>query len=591
MKETGKQLIILFITLLLFSPDTFAGDDDVTVSASVNNNIVYTGEHFTLNLEAISSAVRSVSRPQFPAVDGIRLVSPNPATTTGFSMVNGVTTATYGYRYTLRADQEGVYTIPGIDFRIDGKTYTTEPIEIRVVKREQVQQQRQELPEIYLQLELSNESPFVGQQVTANIVLYFRNDIDILSYQPVSAWRTEGFWLENLNEGMANPRAETVMIRGVRYRKAVLMSYALFPTRAGKLNLGSYAIRANVRFSGRYDDATQRFFSGFGRTQRNVDLESEARELTIRRLPAPQPESFTGAVGRFSINREITDSELNLGEPLEIITTIEGTGNISLINHPRFSVPEEFERFQPQENTNIQKTQSAIRGSKTFTDILIGRQVGEFEIPDAEFSWFDPASGRYVTRTLPAQIVSVIRDPGLVGARVDDNRLTLSPVIGVTTWRKNDGRNPYSAWWFWLIAILPLIIFAAARHRRIYLERMQHDSAFYRYQRADEHAQEILHSANQKASENRWRDAYGLLHRAVAIYIADRLNLPPAGHSDAHIVSLVREKGADQSLINQISRLLNQFSSIQYAPESMAESFEHDAEQARDVIRKCKKIL
>lgn len=559
---------------------------DIRVTASVNSTIVYEGEQFVVNVEVSGSALQSVPRPATPELEGLIYVSRSPSTSSSISIVNGVRSSTFGFRYFLRGDRVGRYTIPAFTLLIEGITYRTDPIQIEVIRRDQPDRRRNEQPDIFLQLELSNENPWVGQQVTANVVLYFRGDMDILSFQPLSSWRTEGFWLQNLNEDGVNPRAETVMLNGVRYRKATLSSFALFPTRAGTLNIGEYAIRANVRITGRMDDMAQRFFSGFGRTQQSVDLNTEAVELSVRRLPQPQPEGFTGAVGRFEISRRLVPNDVTIGEPLELVTTIEGRGNIPLINAPTFEVTEAFERFQPQEMTNINRVGDLIAGNKTFTDVLIGRQAGAKEIPAGVFSWFDPQTGRYVTRSLASIPVTIRRDLSQVSGRVEESRLNLRPVIGVTVWRQQQDISPYKAWWFWFLAALPLIIFAIAWQRNRYLERMRTDATFSRYQLAEEVAQKTIESSFEKSEVGNWRGAYGDLHRALSVFISDRTGLPPTGHSDATLGSALKEKGIDATFADNITKTLTKYSTIQYAPENVRDSFERNVEETRDFIKK-----
>ncbi len=589
MRKTGKTLLFILSILSGFAVQATASDG-IEVSASVLNSIVYAGEQFSISVQVETPGNRSVSRPQLPELDGLRYISRTPSTNTSYSIVNGVASTSFGFRYFLIADTPGRYTIPSFTFVIEGRTFNTQPINVEVVERGRQPQTGTQLPEIYLQLELTTSNPYVGQQLTAELVLYFRSDIDILSYQPVSSWRTEGFWLENLSEGRGNPRAETVMIQGVRYRKATLMSYALFPTRAGELSLGSYTINVNMRRTARHEDLRERFFSGFGRAQQSVEVRSEAKKIPVRRLPAPFPEGFTGAVGRFSVERTISDQEVYIGEPLEMITTINGSGNLALINHPNHALPEEFDRFNPQESTDIQKSGNVISGSKTFRDVIIPRRAGMLEIPESVFSWFDPGAGRYRTTRLVAQQVRVTRDMSQVMTRAEETRLSLRPVIGVTTWAQHHQLNLFSTWWFYLLAVLPFLIVFLGWARWSYKNRMSTDAGFARYNLADKRAENTLNEAAMKINDTRWRDAYGLLHKAVAIYIADRLGLPEIGYSNAQLAEEMSKKGAGVQLTDQIRKVLDRFSTIQYAPDAEKDSFNDDKLRAESIIRKCRKL-
>lgn len=591
MKKIGKLIAPLVLALALtgaLAPESVA--DDIRVSASVSENIVFVGENFVLSIEATGPSMQTLPRPQMPTIDGLRLLSNIPAISTSMSVVNNVATATYGLRYTFRAERAGTFTIPAFTFSINGRTHTTEPIRIEAVERGSGQAVT-ERPEIFLQLELSEPRPYVGQQVTANLVLYFRNDIDIISYQPASSWRTEGFWIENLNEGGANPRAESVLLDGVRYRKATLISYALFPTRAGNLRLGSYEIRANIRYSGRYDQTSPRVFMGFGRSQRSVDIASQEREISIRSLPSPQPETFTGGVGRFEVKRDISTQSVLLGEPVEVVTTFEGTGNVFLINQPKKEFPEEFEAFAPQENTDIRKAGETVSGVKSFTDILIPRRTGSFEIPATRVSWFDDRSARYVTRELPAISLTVLRDPNDIIAHVEQVQLNLRPVTGVTLWHRPAERGIVPGFWFWGLVGLPFLVLIGAWLRRRHLDRLRNDIAFSRRTMAMEQASKRLGKADESAQLGDWRDAYGMLHKAISVFIADMMNLPASGLSDKEIAEAARTGSGSDELGRELGILLVRFSTIQYAPETGEAAYQKDRKNTEALIRKLKRAL
>jgi hypothetical protein len=237
MIETGKmRLLTLFMLLgIYFGFTPIAQTQDFTLEASLSENQVFVGEQFSLSIEVKGSALRSIDLPVMPDIEGIRILSATPSRGQSISIVNGQTTTVTSYTYTLIARETGTFRIPPILVTVDGEEHVTNSLEVQVLQQRSLQSNPgQRRPDIFAEIEIDDDSPFVGQQLIASLVIYFKTGIEVTSYQPASGWRTDGFWKEQL-ENIEQPQAETVIIGDVRYRKATLLRYALFPSRSGEL--------------------------------------------------------------------------------------------------------------------------------------------------------------------------------------------------------------------------------------------------------------------------------------------------------------------------------------------------------------------
>ncbi|MCH8558404.1 MAG: BatD family protein [Balneolia bacterium] len=565
-----------------------ADQQQVQATATVNTSRIFVGERFILTLEVSAPRLQNVRRPSLPELEGVTILSRTPTSTSSFSIVNGVSTASNGFRFTLEATNEGSFTIPPIEMEVDGEVYLTNELTINIQSRARMQQ-RGPQDDIYLRLELSNERPFSGEQINAQVVLYYKSEINVMSYQPSSAWRTEGFWLERVTDERG-PRAETVIIDGMQFRRAVLMSYVLFPTRSGNVNIGEYSVNATVRQTSRFGD-TSRFFDGPGRSQRTVTLRSEPVELSVRPLPTPQPPGFTGAVGQFQVSRSIENPEVIIGEPLEIETRFSGTGNVMLIDQPAFDFPEGFENFRPVEQIEVNKSPTGVSGSKTFTDVLIARRVGNYTLPAVEVSWFNPQLGRYQSTTLPAVRLAILRDEDQEFTFVDERRIRVSPATGLVRWFVEDEAQLSSRLWFRFLMVLPFFILIPAWIVRRRNQRLTSDIAYARSKNAMKRAEEQLGASSLFAAEQNFKDAYRMLHKSVAGYIADKQNLPETGLSDTYLISTVRKKGAPQPLLSRMDALFKTMTDISYSPGSGSATYSKDRNEAEAIIKELKKVL
>ncbi|MDZ7683550.1 MAG: BatD family protein [Fodinibius sp.] len=276
MKRIGKFAgVISFWAILLALPLGQAHSQSVSVDASVSETTIYSGERLRFSIE-ISGSFNNVSRPELPSeFEGLRLLSNNPSVGRSYSYVNGQSSTSYTYTYQLVAQTKGQHTIPAATVTIDGEQYSTDPIDIEIIDRnESAQSGDSATPDIFLQLEVSDQQPVVGQQIITDVVLFFRDGLEVNSYQPVPGWKAEGFWKEEL-QNSRRPQATSTIINGIRYRKARLLQFALFPTKSGELEISPYKIIVSVRSARSADDPLSSFFGGMGRNQRQVELSSD----------------------------------------------------------------------------------------------------------------------------------------------------------------------------------------------------------------------------------------------------------------------------------------------------------------------------
>lgn len=594
MKRIGKPVSFITILILLlgfsFQKEAFA-QSSVNLSASVSENKVFTGERITLSIE-ISGDFNNVSRPGIPAdIPGFRLLSNTPSTSRSFSFVNGESSTTYTYTYYLIAQSEGSHQIPKISVNIDDTEYTTQPLSVEIVDRNNsATSPSSQQPDIFLELDISDETPVTGQQLIVDVVLFFKSGLEVNSYQPVPGWKAEGFWKEEL-ENSRRPQASSVILDGVRYRKARLLQFALFPTKAGELTISPYEIIVSVRSSNSRRDSFSSFFGGFGTNQRQVELESDPITLKVEELPALSEGDFLGAVGEFEVSREISTRETMVGESIEVTTTISGRGNIPLISKPDFDLPEGLEVYDPQEKSNLNRRNQQISGTKVYTDIIIARSPGSYIIPGKTVAYFNPSTNRYVTRSLPPLSFSAEPNPETIAANNSGNSFSVRPVTGLANWVSPKPDDLVSKWWFWVGIIFPFLLLAVAYWRKTYLEKMDTDVIFARSQKARDTAARRLNEAVRLSEKGEIKPAYNMLQKALTGFISDRLGLAEAGLSNEEYIRALQEQSIDPNLVKNVRLLLDKCASISYAPNPSHEYLKSHVGLAESTIDKLKKVL
>lgn len=579
----GRFGILSLILLLIPFGEIVLAQQDFQLEATVSENKIFIGEQFNLRVEVSGSSMRDVSLPVVPDIDGIGLLSQTPSRSSSISIVNGQTTTSTTYSYGLIARETGFFTIPPVTIEIDGQQYQTEPIQVEVIEKGQLSDDgRRQLPEIFLEVEIDEQNPVPGQQIVASIQLYFRQGIEVTSFQPNSGWRTDGFWKEEL-QNIRQPQAESVILEGVRYRTATLIRYALFPTRSGNLTLSEFPLNVGIRTQTARNDPFGSFFGSAG-SQRRVTLESEPITVDVRDIPTAPNALSINAVGDLSVERTLLNDNVSVGETLELTTRISGEGNIPLVRKPEYSFPENLEQYTPQESSNIERRGLTISGEKVFTELLAPRAPGEYEIPSERIAVFDPNNGNYDYVTLPALSYTVQPGGNVQNAVSYSDGMQIQPVTGLASWYESTSESIFSRFWFWLLLIIPFVALIGAVRKKRLLMKLATDKEFARAHRAADVAQERLEHARSIVDSADPKEIYNILHKALFGYLTDKFRLPEAGLSDQELMEEIRKSKIDEKQQSQIKKILDKCATISFAPSGDRTDYRSDIIKTENLI-------
>lgn len=594
MIKIGNQPAICVIFILFFlslaSVGEIAEGQDLSLSASLSETKVFTGEQFTLTIEVQSSETHSMQLPQLPDFNGARVISSNPSRSTSISIVNGRTSRTTSYTYTLIATNTGNYTVPSIAVQIDGEQKRTNSLNFEVVEKGNLSSGRPSHPDIFLQVELDDEQPVTGQQIVASIVLYFKQGIEVTSFQPAFGWRTDGFWKEEL-QNISQPRAESTILDGVRYRKATLLRYALFPSRSGSMTLSEYGLTVGMRTQPNRNDPFGSFF-GSGTNQRRVSLESDPLELSITPLPQRDESITINAVGDFEISRSVSKNSVETGETFELRTMISGAGNIPLMRRPEYSLPENLESFTPRETSDVERRGLTIRGERTFAEQLVTRTPGTVRIPAEIIAVFNPGNRSYRYVTLPELSIDVKPAPAAIAGAEAQPGTALQPITGLAAWQSTEQVSYFKSTWFWIFLTLPFLALIAGWWRKQYIDKLIGDSTFRRSELAEQTARKRLEKAREELQGNEHaKEVYNLVHKSLSGFISDRAGLPEAGMSDKDLLNTVERRSINGQTLKSLKYLLDKCNTISFAPAGSKSDIHTDIEKAETLIKELKRSL
>lgn len=428
--------LLLFSWALLFNLNTAFGEE-ANVMATVDRNEVAVGDVINYTITVRSKDSRQIDEPRLSGVEGFELINTSTGVETRSFFAGGkfLTEQARNFNYMLVANKKGVRSLPAVTVNVDGKAYRTQAIRIAVNDARpgqpsarsrpqgqipdpfgQLDQMEEEIfnqmlqrrfqpgvpgqpsqpnqpsqpfspPEdfnpneaFFITAEVDKTKAFVGEQITTSFYLYTRGqirDIDTLKYPDL-----KGFWKEDL-ELATRLNYEQVVINGLVYQRALLVSYALFPIKAGKSTIDSYKAKCTVLTPSNF---------GFGRPYQFTKV-SKPIPIEVMDVPAQgRPSNYTGAVGNFKVSAQFEPTTGVVNQPVTLRVRFEGRGNAKLIELPKLDLPPTFEIYDQKSQAKYMKDGMSF---KEFEVLILPREPGVFQIPPITIAEFDPGAKRF----------------------------------------------------------------------------------------------------------------------------------------------------------------------------------------------------
>jgi len=561
----------------------------VTFTASVDKNTVATDEQFTLELTLNGGGMGGGKNLKLPDLGKFMILS-GPNQSSSVQIVNGSVSSTVTYSYVLQPREAGKFTLGAATIEAGGKQYSSQPVEMTVVKGSAKPKQSAasgQTPDtdvqvgdnLFLRATVDRSRVYLGEQVTVSFKVYTR--VRITNYTINKLPSMTGFWGEEL----AVPQQVALTnetVNGKQYQAGLLKKVALFPTQSGTLEINPLEIVCQVQIQNRKrsNDFFDQFFNDpfFNNVATsNISIKSPPVKISVLPLPKTDvPASFKGAVGKFSLNAGVSSSTVKTNEPLSLKATIGGSGNIKILEAPNLELSNDFEKYDPKVNETIDRSSNVVNGSKTFEWLLVPRYPGQKRIPPLEFSYFDPSKGKYVALKSAAIELTVEKGsaeaPQIVnGISKEDVKLLSQDIRFIKTnsssfRRKGGDVIPLST--LAIITVLPLLAFVGlAAYRQKTLKELS-DVASFRSRKAMKTASKRLKEAKVLMSSESAEAFYAEISRALWAYVSDKLSIDRAELSIENVMKQLEGKPISQDVVARLKECLEACEFARYAPAS-----------------------
>ncbi|MET0635588.1 MAG: BatD family protein [Chitinophagaceae bacterium] len=417
----------------------------------------------------------------------------------GFHIVSGpqyYTAQTYGPHgvtrmrnivYTLAALKPGLYIIPGASALVNGKLVKSRKTSIKVVesqKQDVIGMQDRMLGDYYLRagedpyqkirknlfirVQVDRRSCYVGEPIIAVFKLYstLESRSDIIKNPGLY-----GFTVQDMI-GLHDGRVSTEVINGKKFDVHTIRKVQMYALRPGTFQVDPMEVRNKVEFykaivpgeketeqtirEGVID--TDDFRSLINTVVYESNMSTEPVTITVRPTPEKaRPDSFSGAVGKFSIQASLLKNSVHTNEDAILEVRISGAGNFTQLSAPEIKWPAGITAFDPEISDRIDPATAPLKGERLFRYHFVSNKTGTHLLPAVVMSFFNPDSNRYNTLStsgLPVVVTDSVRRGGPL------NQLAGSQTVS-------------TGWWIvgavallMIIALLLLVIYVRRTRRR-----------------------------------------------------------------------------------------------------------------------------
>lgn len=475
----------------------------------------------------------------------------------------------------MNPNKTGTFVIQPITVTIDGKTYSTEPITLRI--KEPSAAPTEPNPVIFAQTTVSNDKPYVNEQVVLTLKLFRRVDVKNINL----GINYDGFRKEDLGKD----KEYNQVMNGINYRVHEL-AVAIFPTKAGTIEIPPATLELDVLTRGErrpssdpfahfFDDSF--FFGGRVQAEHKV-IRTNPLILKVHVLPeSGKPTNFSNLVGQFSIFASMGKDEVDVGDSTTLTVTVSGKGNARDIPEPKLELRDNFKSYPDQPEFTQEMEGNKIGGKKIFKFAVVPLREGKAAIPSIHLTYFDPDQKKYIdkaTNPLTIRVKPPKTKEQLNTVEADDSSKKLESkaikiigkdILPIHTNIFDFKNSPLVFPKFALISLVsPAILYFVTVFYLRHKYRLQYDVAYSRkrvaYKQAKKRLNAIaIHTGNSK-------EFAGELSKILREYIGDKINLHGTAFTSREMEAILKERNYREDLIQTASGLLEKCESLQYAP-------------------------
>jgi hypothetical protein len=298
------------------------------------------------------------------------------------------------FNYHVAASHPDLFVVPFFKFPVNGKQVSVPDTFLQITSAGEPARRRP----IELVLQAPKRTLFVGETITVHISLSGSKNGAL---QSMTALDVSGDALLVDQNSILSHQRKTIKNQNGQQSVTIETDAFVTPLRQGLLTLKAQA-EAEVD----QQEGLTSLVPGYRPLIEAVPAVIVATNVpTGGTLPG-----FNGAIGRFQIQSALSTNYVRVGDPLTLTVTLRGEGNIEAIPAPAIARDAAWQFFTPKADPP-QPSPDSMTATRAFHYTLIPLANQIKDTPPIPFSYFDPATAKYMDLSVPPQALTVVPAP------------------------------------------------------------------------------------------------------------------------------------------------------------------------------------
>jgi hypothetical protein len=379
------------------------------IQIRLGNSKIAQNEFYTITLNIQDGALDDFSN--FPNIPGFSKAGTSSSSST--SIINGSVKREQNLIQNYMPEKQGVFILPTFSMKVNGQQLRSPGARIEVVAPVERQNQNpfavdpfkdifgnggQNLPEAkadaFFSILADKTEIWAGEGVNLSMsfLVSDQNEAELGFYdignqlsKLVRYLKPSNCWEENF--GIEEIEQRKVRIGDKNFSEYRIYQASIFPMSPGKIEIP--ALKLDM-----HQQSGNPFSQGGGVVK---SFYSKPISITVKELPN-HPLKGQVSVGNFILEEKLSSPKSYIQQGNGYEFTIKGEGNISYIQPPIQVKTSMLDIYPPNTQQLIQRAGGKITGSKTFSFLLIPKELGPVAV-EKSLSWcfFNVRTGKYDT--------------------------------------------------------------------------------------------------------------------------------------------------------------------------------------------------
>lgn len=590
-----KRMIFLILLFTGLYSSIYAS---ISVNAYADQSNTAKGEIFQFVVEVSGVKTSDIDQPILPNIP-FENMGVSTSSSSSISVINGKVSKSQktSYSYSLRALTIGKFKIPPVNVRINKSIYKSNSVEITVTNARKSKNNnsnnqsykfatdnRISDKDIFIVSEPSKTVVYKNEPILLKYILYTKYNLKInrLGSEP----NYNGFWKEELPDDGIVSLKET-RYKGQKYYYAVIRALSLSPNKTGMLTIPSFSLFVEALVSS----------SGFWGFDDSKPLKLTSNPISIRALELPAPPvncKFSGAVGKFTIDSQLSPLTLKAGETAMFTLNIQGNGNLTQAANPTFPEISKLKILDPEVESNLSFNNNIYNSSRKFKYAILPQDEGIYIIPPLTFCYFDPVQRKYVNLKTEAYKINVRRgNIVLTGNNLQKSINEEGSDIGfiVTDISFDNYIMFFQSFYFWLFIALLFSSIPIHYLYKLEQDKLSSNLEYLRNRTANKVLKRYLKEASNAFHHHHSDQFYDSAQKGILLYLADKIAIS-RGSTQAEIMEKLKEHLTDEMLLHELELFIEKCSQFKYMPnKDNSNTIRADYHQLKQIVARLTKMI